>query len=74
MVGTFIAQFWSFGPLLVGSGGPPASERLLQVHGHRQGQVVLHLTSDDLHAQRQTFLTQAQRTLGNRQPQDVQYT
>lgn len=65
----------SVGPVvLVCSGGPPASECLLQVHRYSQGQMVLHLTSNNLHPQGQTFLAQTQRTLGNRQPEDVQYT
>lgn len=60
--------------LLVCSGVLPASERLLQVEGHSEGQVVLQLPCNDLHAQRQTLLTHTQRALSHRQPQHVNYT
>ena len=58
----------------VGPGVPPASERLLQVDGHLQGQVVLQLPANDLQTQGQTLLTHTQGTLGDRQPEDVDYT
>ncbi|MEQ2187845.1 hypothetical protein GOODEAATRI_008776, partial [Goodea atripinnis] len=53
---------------------PPSSECLLQVEGHSEAQMVLQFPGHDLHAQRKTLLTQAQRTLGNREPEDVQDT
>lgn len=55
----------------VGPGVPPAAERLLQVESHSQGQVVLVLPSHNLHAQGQALLVQAQGTLSDGQPQDV---
>ena len=66
---------WLFAcEVLFGSGVPPASERLLQVESHLEGQVVLQLPGTDLHTQGQTFLTQTQRALCDRQPEDVDYT
>ncbi|MEQ2217652.1 hypothetical protein XENOCAPTIV_017859 [Xenoophorus captivus] len=44
------------------------------VEGHSEAQMVLQFPGHDLHAQRKTLLTQAQRTLGNREPEDVQDT
>lgn len=54
-----------------GSRVPPTSEGLLQKLSHVQGQVVLQLPGHHLHTQRQPLLTQTQRALGGRQPQDV---
>lgn len=58
----------------VGPGVPPAPERLLQVERHLEGQAVLQLPGADLQPHGQTFLAQTQRALGDRQPEDVEYT
>lgn len=60
--------------LSFGSRVPPTAEGLLQEQSHVQGQVVLQLPGHHLHAQREPLLTQTQRALGDRQPQDVDYT
>lgn len=60
--------------VLFGSRLPPASKRLLQVQRHSQRQTILQLPGHNLQAQRQTLLVQTQRTLGDGQPQGVDYT
>lgn len=58
----------------MGPGFPPAPKGLLQVHGGRQRQAVLQLPRHQLQAQGQPLSAQAQGTLGDGQPQDVDDT